>query len=171
MMNRSNNSQPGSKNINNISRTSPINKPTETLPVATPVKSTTPSVSSAPPASAVPVQSARSEQSGLSALNPLQNAQNAYKNKVDEVQNNMSNMKQNFKNAVNDSTNAFRNRSRIPGRRGSNGFPRPNCSGLASLFDSSCMETEDPITIIDASNNAFVNITNAAIHFAVDPVG
>ena len=175
MMNRSNNSQSGTKNINNISKTSPVNNSTKSLPVATPVTPVT-SASSSTPVKAVPVQNVTNNQSGLNGVNgvngvnpvnPIQNVQNAYKNKMSEVQNNMTNMKQNFKNAMNDSANSFRNQSRMPARRRGNGFPRANCSGLASLFDNSCMENEDPLTIIDASNNAFVNITNAAIHFAV----
>jgi len=49
-----------------------------------------------------------------------------------------------------------------------NGFPEPKkCNGLASLIDGKCLETENPLKIIDATHNATTNVTNAALHFAI----
>jgi len=51
-------------------------------------------------------------------------------------------------------------------KRDDRGFPNPKCTGLASLIDEDCIEGE-PLQIVDAAQDASVNVTNAAIHFAV----
>lgn len=51
-------------------------------------------------------------------------------------------------------------------KRDDRGFPNPKCTGLAALIDDDCVEGE-PLQIVDAAQDASVNVTNAAIHFAV----
>ena len=51
-------------------------------------------------------------------------------------------------------------------KRDDRGFPNPKCTGLAALINDECIEGE-PLQIIDAAQDASVNVTNAAIHFAI----
>ena len=77
----------------------------------------------------------------------------------------ISNLAKNTISSVVNNNNPMKPKSYITNK---NGFPEPKkCNGLASLIDGKCLETENPLKIIDATHNATTNVTNAALHFAI----